>query len=139
MKKEVSRSQSEFAQAVYQLVRVIPRGKVMTYGQIATLLGYPRAAQQVGWVLHWADHNAVPYRRVVNRFGQLADGYPQGGRIGHKLELFELDGIEANDQMIIDLRKYLWHPPASKIPKLSTQPLLQDLDFAGVVVQRRTR
>ncbi len=49
------------------MVALIPKGKVMTYGQIAATLGHPRAAQMVGWILHWVpDQSKVPYQRVVN-------------------------------------------------------------------------
>jgi len=53
-------NKSKFSEAVHKLVRAIPQGKVMTYGQVAACLGYPRAAQYVGWVLHWSDFNDVP-------------------------------------------------------------------------------
>lgn len=138
MKKAVSKSQSEFTRAVYQLVQRIPVGKVMTYGQVATLLGHPRAAQQVGWVLHWSDYGQVPYQRVVNRLGSLADGYTRGGREAHRADL-EMEGITVRSDFTIDLAQYLWHPPQNLIPKLGSQKQLTDLDFAGVVVGARNR
>ncbi|HCL47838.1 TPA: hypothetical protein DHW58_02515 [Patescibacteria group bacterium] len=127
---KVSKSQSAFAQAVYQLVRAIPKGKVMTYGQVAALLGHPRAAQQVGWVLHYSDFKEVPYQRVVNRFGSLADGYTRGGRQAHKFDL-ESEGIEVQDDMTIDLDRYLWHPPVKAVPKLARPEDLVLIDFAS--------
>jgi methylated-DNA-protein-cysteine methyltransferase related protein len=138
MKKVVSQPQSEFTKAVYQLVKSIPRGRVMTYGQVAVLLGHPRAAQQVGWVLHWADYDKVPYQRVVNRFGSLADGYTRGGREAHRVDL-ETEGIEVRDDMTIDLNKYLWNPPKEMIPKMKRQKQLDELEFAGIVVRPRSR
>lgn len=138
MKKVVSQPQSEFTKAVYQLVKVIPRGRVMTYGQIATLLGHPRAAQQVGWVLHWADYKEVPYQRVVNRFGSLADGYTRGGREAHRADL-EMEGIEVREDMTADLDKYLWHPPKKLIPEMKRQKQLEELEFSGIVVRPRNR
>jgi len=50
-----------FAKNVYKLVNQIPHGRVMTYGQIAAIMGFPRCAQYVGWALHWADQDKVPY------------------------------------------------------------------------------
>jgi len=138
MKKVVSHPQSEFTQAVYQLVKLIPYGRVMTYGQVATLLGHPRAAQQVGWVLHWADYDQVPYQRVVNRFGSLADGYTRGGREAHRVDL-ELEGIQVRDDMTINLDQYLWHPPTQLIPKLKRQKRLEELEFSGIMVRPRSR
>lgn len=138
MDKVTKHPQSEFTKAVYQLVKAIPVGRVMTYGQVAALLGHPRAAQQVGWVLHWADFDKIPYQRVVNRFGSLADGYTRGGRPAHRADL-ESEGIEVQDDMTIDLDKYIWHPPHALIPKLKPQSQLADLEFAGVaeVVRKR--
>jgi methylated-DNA-protein-cysteine methyltransferase-like protein len=137
MKKVISHPKSEFTEAVYQLVKLIPHGRVMTYGQVATLLGHPRAAQQVGWVLHWAD-SQIPYRRVVNRFGGLADGYPRGGREAHRIDL-ELESIRVRDDMTIDLNQYLWQPPMKLIPKVARQKQLETLDFSGVILPSHRR
>ena len=98
-----------FAKNVYKLVNQIPRGRIMTYGQIAAIMGFPRCAQYVGWALHWADQKKVPYQRVLNRFGGLAAGYPNGGRDRHKLDLFE-EKIEVSDNGTVDLVKYIWWP-----------------------------
>ena len=99
----------EFAKAVYKTVRKIPSGRVMTYGQIAVYLGFPRCAQYVGWCLHWADHKSVPYQRVLNRFGGLAAGYPEGGREAHALDL-SAENIIVNHDGTVDLEKYRWIP-----------------------------
>jgi methylated-DNA-protein-cysteine methyltransferase-like protein len=106
----------DFKKAVYDLVRSIPKGKVMTYGQIAGLLGYPRAAQMVGWIMHWSDHHQIPYQRVVNRFGGLASGYTRGGREAHKKDL-EDDGIKVRKDYTVDLGKYL-HKSEIKFEKV---------------------
>ncbi|OGB74214.1 hypothetical protein A2V68_00375 [candidate division Kazan bacterium RBG_13_50_9] len=119
-----------FTKAVYRLVRAIPQGRIMTYGQIAALLGYPRAAQYVGWTLHWSKFEDVPYQRVVNRFGGLAAGYTRGGREAHRFDLETIDGIVVRDDWTIDLDKYIWRPPSSLIPKLEHHTLLEDLPFA---------
>ena len=62
----------DFFEAVYQIVRLIPRGKVTTYGAIAEALGAKQAARMVGWAMN-ASHrlNDVPAHRVVNRSGML--------------------------------------------------------------------
>lgn len=67
-----------YIEKVYKLVRNIPSGKVMTYGQISELVGVdPR---MVGWALHAnKDSNDVPCHRVVNKDGRLAPGYAFGG------------------------------------------------------------
>jgi len=99
----------KFAISVYKLVKEIPSGKVMTYGQIAAILGVSRYAQYVGWSLHWADQKEVPYQRVLNRFGGLANGYPNGGRDRHRADLVD-EGIDVSPDGTVDLKKYLWWP-----------------------------
>ncbi|MFH0912126.1 MAG: MGMT family protein [Patescibacteria group bacterium] len=130
-------NQAKFSQAVHRIVRMIPPGKVMTYGQVAALLGYPRAAQYVGWVLHWSDFKDVPYQRVVNRFGGLASGYTRGGQLAHKFDL-EMEGIKVNNDFTIDLERYLWSPPTKLIPCVEDVTLLEELPFSlAVKVSRR--
>jgi len=121
----------QFSQAVYALVKAIPKDKVMTYGQVAALLGYPRAAQYVGWVLHWSNFDEIPYQRVVNRFGGLAAGYTRGGREAHKADLLA-EGIQVRDDYTINLDKYLWHPPARLIPNIENTKKLEELGFIKV-------
>jgi len=97
-----------FSKLVTDLVRTIPRGRVMTYGQIASLCGNPRAARIVGGIAHYGD-SEIPWQRVVNKTGGLATGYP-GGKISHKSEL-ERDGIEVtSDFRINNLQDYIWNP-----------------------------
>lgn len=67
-----------FFEKVYEVVRKIPVGKVMTYGQIADLLG-TKDARRVGHALHANHDPGVPCHRVVNKDGRLAPGYAFGG------------------------------------------------------------
>ena len=60
-----------FARTVWRLVRRIPRGRVATYGQIAALLGRPRAARAVGWAMRNCPDD-VPWHRVVNASGGIS-------------------------------------------------------------------
>ncbi len=62
-----------FFQEVYAIVAQIPRGSVVSYGQIARLLGEPRAARQVGWALRRCP-DALPWQRVVKDDGSIAGG-----------------------------------------------------------------
>lgn len=97
-----------FAQAVEEMVRQIPAGRVMTYGQLAALAGSPLAARIVGGIAHFGDPN-IPWQRVVNKQGGLARGYP-GGRASHKAAL-ELEGVVVNASDGVDVKKLLWWPP----------------------------
>lgn len=96
-----------FRERVEAIVAQIPRGRVMTYGQIAALAGNARAARIVGGVCHYGDPN-LPWQRVVNKSGGLASGYP-GGRRGHKMAL-EADGIEVSEEYRVDIKNLLWQP-----------------------------
>ncbi len=107
------------AKQVREMVKKIPPGKVATYGQIAGMLGSPRAAQLVGWILHSTPENAkVPAQRVVNRFGGLAAGYTFGGPMRQKCEL-ENEGVEFKSSNTVDLTKYLWQPKRFNDDQLS--------------------
>src|SRR5262252_2446996 len=73
----------ELTQRVYELVAQIPKGRVMTYGQIAALCGAAWAAWEVGQIAHTGPDD-LPWQRVVNKKGGLALGWPNGGREAHK-------------------------------------------------------
>ena len=107
-RQESSRPQkSSFAQRVYQVVKVIPRGQVATYSQIAALLGSPKAAQAVGNALH---HNtapdSIPCWRVVSSKGHLAKNYAFGGMEEQSYRLAQ-EGIQV-EKGSMDLNKYQW-------------------------------
>jgi methylated-DNA-protein-cysteine methyltransferase related protein len=98
----------QFREAVLELVAQIPRGRVMTYGQIAALCGQPRAARIVGGIAHFGPED-LPWQRVVNKSGGLARGYTFGGLEAHKRAL-EADGIRVSSQYRVELDKLLWWP-----------------------------
>jgi len=96
-----------FRQRVEMLVAQIPRGRVMTYGQLAALCGNARAARIVGGIAHFGDPE-LPWQRVVNKQGGLASGYP-GDRRGHKAAL-EAEGYTVTDDYKVDVANLLWWP-----------------------------
>jgi methylated-DNA-protein-cysteine methyltransferase-like protein len=103
---------AKFAERVEAIVRQIPKGRVMTYGQIAALCGNARAARIVGGIAHFGDPE-LPWQRVVNKSGGLAAGYP-GGRAGHKADL-EAEGFEVLESdepgdYRVDVDRLLWSP-----------------------------
>lgn len=100
-------SEDNFKENIYRLVQQIPKGRVMTYGQIAALCGHPRAARIVGGVAHWGDEQ-LPWQRVVKKDGSLAEGYP-GGQDGHK-QVLEAEGIKVDEQYKINVKELLWQP-----------------------------
>lgn len=96
-----------FRERVESLVARIPRGRVMTYGQLAALCGNARAARIVGGIAHFGDPD-LPWQRVVNKQGGLAAGYP-GGRQGHK-QVMEAEGFKVSDDYRVDVEELIWWP-----------------------------
>jgi methylated-DNA-protein-cysteine methyltransferase-like protein len=103
----MKRVDSEFNERVYETVGQIPRGRVMTYGQIAALCGAAWAAWEVGQIAHTGPSD-LPWQRVVNKSGGLARGYP-GGMGGHKAAL-EKEGVKVSEDYKVDIKSLLWNP-----------------------------
>lgn len=99
--------QQQFRQRVYELVAQIPKGRVMTYGDIAGLCGHARAARIVGGIAHFGPTD-VPWHRVVNRLGDCASGY-YGGKEGHR-QMLEAEGFVVEDYRIVDFEERRWRP-----------------------------
>ncbi|MHB8730871.1 MAG: MGMT family protein [bacterium] len=103
------KSQSDFRRLVYAVLRRVPRGRVVTYGQLALIAGRRRAGREVGWIAYEGGRG-LPWQRVVNRFGGLAIGYGgHDGRAAHKRDL-AAEGVRVRRNMTVDLRRYQWWP-----------------------------
>lgn len=100
-------SNLSFRDRVHSIVRAVPKGRVVTYGQVALLAGRPRSAREVGWIAHAGGHG-IPWQRVVNRHGGLASGYT-GGPAGQRRAL-RRDGVRVGADGRVNLRRYLWWP-----------------------------
>ncbi len=95
-----------FFNKVYEAVKLIPKGRVATYGDIARYVGSPRAARVVGYALHVnPEPNVIPCHRVVNREGRLAPSFAFGGMEVQKA-LLEAENVEVSDDGYVDLAKY---------------------------------
>lgn len=97
-----------FRERVESIVSMIPKGRVMTYGQLAALCGNARAARIVGGIAHFGNPN-LPWQRVVNKSGGLASGYP-GGRVSHATTL-RAEGVTVNSNFQVEITDLLWTPP----------------------------
>ncbi|MBA22026.1 MAG: cysteine methyltransferase [Flavobacteriales bacterium] len=99
-----------FFERVYEVVRKIPSGRVSSYGLIARYLGSPQSARMVGWAMN-ASHNIddVPAHRVVNRLGLLTGKHHFDGT-NLMQQLLENEGIEIEDNQIINFDQFLWDP-----------------------------
>ena len=91
---------------VYAILKTIPAGKVMTYGQVAEALGNKQFARTVGNILHDnPDPANIPCHRVVNAKGKVAEHYAFGGAEAQRAKL-EAEGIVFEQNGRIDLKKY---------------------------------
>lgn len=96
-----------FAERVYGYVALIPKGRVMTYGQLAALCGSPRAARIVGGIAHFGPEE-LPWHRVVNKQGGLASGF-YGGRVEQARRL-EAEGVKVSTEYAVNVDALLWWP-----------------------------
>jgi len=100
-----------FSQQVIAIIQSIPRGKVMTYGQIAALAGQPRAARQVVRLLHSAARShRLPWHRVVNARGEIA--IPSEPERSMQASALIEEGVAVDGAGRIDLQRYRHMPPA---------------------------
>lgn len=91
---------------IYDYVKMIPQGKVVTYGQIAEYIGDKKLARVVGNVLHNnPDSVNIPCHRVVNANGEVAENFAFGGAKGQRKKL-EKEGIVFEESGRVDLQKY---------------------------------
>lgn len=87
-----------FFESVYEIVKSIPKGKVMSYGDIAFLLGNKKAARQVGYALHVnPDPDNIPCYRVVNRLGEVSSAFAFGGANVQKT-LLKKEGVDFDEK-----------------------------------------
>jgi methylated-DNA-protein-cysteine methyltransferase related protein len=105
-----------FQQRVLEIVRAIPRGHVLTYGQVAALADTPRAARQVGRILY-ASGRTVPWQRVINYYGGLSTYKVGSGEL--QRALLENEGVSFKNDGTLDLNRYQWRPNLRTIKKLN--------------------
>ena len=101
----------DFFSRVYEVVKMIPPGRVTSYGAIARYLGSTGSARMVGWAMN-ASHRSndfIPAHRVVNRNGLLT-GRNHFDTPGTMQELLENEGIIVKDNQIVNFEKYFWDP-----------------------------
>ena len=97
-------------EAIYEKVKLIPKGRVATYGQIAALAGNPRWSRVVGYALHVnPEPGVIPCHRVVDRNGRLSPAFAFGG-VNMQAELLREEGVEVSEAGYVELDKYLWRP-----------------------------
>ncbi len=103
-----------YRKKVYQLVRRIPPGRVMTYGQIALILGERYTPRTVGFVMHGADEENTPWHRVINSQGGCSTV-----RVvlppDKQQRMLEAEGVEFDSRGRCQLDRYFWHPEETDV------------------------
>ncbi|MDQ3668363.1 MAG: MGMT family protein [Acidobacteriota bacterium] len=118
-----------YRERVYEIVRTIPLGRVMTYGQLAEILGEGYTPRTVGFVMH-SSGDPTPWHRVIN-----AQGACSTGRVvlphDKQQRILEAEGVIFNERGRCDLKSYLWIPETEK-----SELALKNTLFAKGTLQR---
>ncbi len=113
---------TRYREAVYAVVSAIPPGRVMTYGQVALVAGFPRTARMVGGALHvLAADSDVPWHRVVNRHGRISTRCPEHS-MWRQAERLRAEGVEVDDALSLDLARYRWWPDPALLARWRLAP-----------------
>jgi len=105
------RKHNSFYEDVYEVVKLIPRGRVTSYGAIAKYLGTKMSSRMVGWALNGSHFSTekIPAHRVVNRNGMLT-GKAHFATPTRMQELLEKEKIKVKDDVVVDFQKLFWDP-----------------------------
>ena len=103
------KSSDNFFEKVHEVARLIPYGRVTSYGAIAKYLGAARSARMVGWAMNNSSEKNVPAHRVVNRVGLLTGKHHFDGT-NLMQQLLESEGIIVKENKIQNFEKIFWNP-----------------------------
>ena len=110
-----------YQERVFEIVRRIPHGRVMTYGQIAAILGEGYTPRTVGYVMHAAEIEGVPWQRVINSQGKCSTGrltIP----VNLQQSMLEQEGVRFSEKGKCDLKTFKWWPEGTE--QIDDQPSL---------------
>lgn len=100
----------DFFQKVYKVVKMIPSGRVSTYGLIAKYLGSIKSSRVVGYAMNASHKNSeIPAHRVVNRVGLLTGKHHFSGTTLMK-DLLESEGVKIQNERVVNFKKVVWDP-----------------------------
>ena len=112
-------SNKDFFRQVWNFVATVPKGKVVTYGQIAFILDNPCAARTVGWALHSTPKEMdIPWHRVINSKGGISTGSEEHEPNLQRILLQE-EGVVFSASGSVDLSRYQWIPDESDLNQIS--------------------
>ena len=107
--QKISEKNRDFFEMVYQVVRLVPKGRVTSYGAIANYLASPQSARMVGWALNKVNTVKIPAHRVVNKQGLLTGKFHFDG-VTLMQQLLESEGVQVKDNQIQNFQEVLWEP-----------------------------
>ena len=114
---------TRFQDAILKVVRIVPSGKVVSYGQVAAYVGTPRAARQVGWAMRTLEGAPdFPWWRVLNNAGRITIKGNQFNTAQLQKELLEAEGVEINKAFELDIERYRFRPTAELLALLRLEP-----------------
>lgn len=125
MGRKMKVDEQSYRERVYRIVREIPRGRVMTYGHIAEILGEGYTARTVGYVMHGADTGNVPWQRVINAKGACSTGR-MTIPMNLQQSMLEAEGVKFDAKGRCNLSEYLWQPEGYEAGE--AQPTLLEAD-----------
>lgn len=107
---KLSEQNADFFERVYEVVKLIPEGRVTSYGAIANYLGAKRSSRMVGWAMNAAhQHPEIPAHRVVNRQGLLT-GKMHFADPDEMEQRLALEGINVKNDQVQDFKVVYWNP-----------------------------
>ena len=110
METSIPDKHKDFFQNVFDVVRLIPKGCVTSYGTIAKYLGSPRSSRMVGWAMNAAhNYSDIPAHRVVNRIGVLT-GKNHFSSSDEMQKLLQREGVSVNNDQVKCFDKIFWDP-----------------------------
>lgn len=109
MIQKLSEKHKDFFEQVHEVARLIPYGRVTSYGAIANYLGVKRSARMVGWAMNAAHGKNIPAHRVVNRNGNLS-GKMHFSDPDEMERLLRSEGVEVKDDRVQNFRDLFWDP-----------------------------
>ena len=122
---------SKFKQSVLKVVKLIPEGKVVSYGQVALYVGVPRAARQVGWILRQLPRGTdIPWWRVVNNEGRISIKASKYNALEQK-SLLEGEGVVVDENLGFEIEKYRFQPDKKFVKKLEL-----DLESLNLLLEK---
>ena len=112
----LSNKNVDFFNQVYELVKLVPKGRVTTYGSIAKALGTAKSSRMVGWAMNASHKDSnVPAHRVVNRNGLLTGKF-HFETPNQMQELLEKEGVKIKNNQVVNFKELFWDVQSELIP-----------------------